>query len=627
LDFNANFQISTSVSDGAASVSGVKNVIGTAVNDAPTASAPASYAATEQTALDLKNSGLLIADVDAASGTMTLTLNVAAGVLNATAGGSGATVSGSATDTVTITGNINQINDLLNSDATSTLSYLNSSDTPPASVALTLSVSDGGNTGSGGTLTGNAVSTINISAVNDAPVLANTATLNYTENAAATAIHSAITVADVDNGTLSSATVSITGNFAAGQDVLGFTNVAMGNISISSNAGGVLTLSSAGATATLAQWQAALRAVTYSNSSDNPSTLARTVSFVVNDGAASSNIVTATVNVAAVNDPAIIAGTTSGAVTEADGVANGTLNTPTAAGTLTATDPDDPANTFAAVGTATASTGGFGTFTMTAGGAWTYTLNNADVTVEALNNGQTLADSFTVITVDGTPQTINITINGSNDNAIVAGAISGAVTEAGGVANGTLNTPTATGVLTATDVDNPANSFNAQASTVSTGGYGSFTMSAGGTWLYTLDNANATVQALNNGQTLADSFVVTTVDGTAQTVSITINGADDAPVITSNGGGAAAAVSVAENSVASVAVTTVTASDADGPALTYSIAGGADAGLFSIHPASGVLTFNTAPDFEAPADAGGNNVYDVTVQVSDGTLLRRRPSR
>ena len=62
----------------------------------------------------------------------------------------------------------------------------------------------------------------------------------------------------------------------ASEDVLSFTNVpaTMGNIAGAYNAGtGVMTLTSAGSTATLAQWQAALRAVQYSNSSDNPSTI------------------------------------------------------------------------------------------------------------------------------------------------------------------------------------------------------------------------------------------------------------------------------------------------------------------------------------------------------------------
>ena len=71
-------------------------------------------------------------------------------------------------------------------------------------------------------------------------------------------------------------------------------------------------------------------------------------------------------------------------------------------------------------------------------------------------------------------------------------------------------------------------------------------------------------------------------------------------------------------------MTTVTATDADrtANALTYSIAGGADAAKFTINSTSGALTFIAAPDFEAPTDYGANNVYDVTVQVSDGTANR-----
>ncbi|MBT0964303.1 cadherin domain-containing protein, partial [Denitromonas iodatirespirans] len=42
------------------------------------------------------------------------------------------------------------------------------------------------------------------------------------------------------------------------------------------------------------------------------------------------------------------------------------------------------------------------------------------------------------------------------------------------------------------------------------------------------------------------------------------------------------------------------------------------AARFSIDGSTGVLTFNAAPNFEAPTDVGGDNIYDVTVQVSDG---------
>jgi len=59
----------------------------------------------------------------------------------------------------------------------------------------------------------------------------------------------------------------------------------------------------------------------------------------------------------------------------------------------------------------------------------------------------------------------------------------------------------------------------------------------------------------------------------------------------------------------------------DGPSLTFSVASGADAGLFAINAVTGALSFLSAPDFEAPADADHNNVYDVIVRASDGTLF------
>ena len=74
------------------------------------------------------------------------------------------------------------------------------------------------------------------------------------------------------------------------------------------------------------------------------------------------------------------------------------------------------------------------------------------------------------------------------------------MTEAGGVANGTPGTPTATGDLNATDVDNPGDAWTAVgAPTASANGYGTYALTAAGVWTYTLDNSNAAVQALNAG--------------------------------------------------------------------------------------------------------------------------------
>jgi len=104
-----------------------------------------------------------------------------------------------------------------------------------------------------------------------------------------------------------------------------------------------------------------------------------------------------------------------------------------------------------------------------------------------------------------------------------------------------------------------------------------------------------------------------------QAIAVTVLNVNEfPPVITSNGGGDSAAVSAAENQTA---VTDVNATDADIQALTYSISGGDDAARFAIVPASGVLTFLVVPNFEAPTDVGGNNVYDVVVQASDGGLV------
>lgn len=95
---------------------------------------------------------------------------------------------------------------------------------------------------------------------------------------------------------------------------------------------------------------------------------------------------------------------------------------------------------------------------------------------------------------------------------------------------------------------------------------------------------------------------------------------DDTPRITSGGGGASAAYTQIEGTEW---VATLTATDADVPAQTlhWSIAGGADAAAFALDPVSGALRFLTAPRLDTPADANADQVYQVDVQVDDGTGL------
>ncbi|MBY8027525.1 VCBS domain-containing protein [Vibrio fluvialis] len=146
-------------------------------------------------------------------------------------------------------------------------------------------------------------------------------------------------------------------------------------------------------------------------------------------------------------------------------------------------------------------------------------------------------ETYTVATEDGKDtQTITITINGAaDDSAITVGSGDSAaesVTEDENVTDGNLTT---SGSLTVTDADGDG-AFNTTptftSSTVEGGAQlGTLTIDAEGNWTYTVDNNNATVQGLNAGETIVETYTVATEDGKdTQTITITINGAADAPI-------------------------------------------------------------------------------------------------
>ena len=108
----------------------------------------------------------------------------------------------------------------------------------------------------------------------------------------------------------------------------------------------------------------------------------------------------------------------------------------------------------------------------------------------------------------------------------------------------------------------------------------------------------------------------------SQTLSVSVTDVYEAPpnsppVITSNGGGNDATISIPENTKS---VTTVQASDSDGDTITYSILNSLDSDKFTINLTSGVLLFSSAPDFETPTDSDKNNIYEVMVVANDGNL-------
>ncbi|WP_037422622.1 VCBS domain-containing protein, partial [Shewanella xiamenensis] len=241
-----------------------------------------------------------------------------------------------------------------------------------------------------------------------------------------------------------------------------------------------------------------------------------TIPITVTDSTGATSTANLTITLAGSNDGAIISGTDAGTVTEDTQLTTG--------GQLTVTDIDDQESAF----TAQAKTAGsYGSFTLAADGHWTYTLDNKNSAVQALGQNATLTDSLTVQSVDGTTHAITVTINGHDDGALIAGVDSGTVTEDSNVATGKITT---SGQLTISDPDAGQDHFTAQTNVA--GSYGTFSLNADGQWRYSADNSQTAIQQLKAGATLTDSFTVTSADGTNHTVTVTLTGSNDAPVLT-----------------------------------------------------------------------------------------------
>jgi VCBS repeat-containing protein len=169
---------------------------------------------------------------------------------------------------------------------------------------------------------------------------------------------------------------------------------------------------------------------------------------------------------------------------------------------------------------------------ITADGKVGYDASSIAATVNALGAGQTLQDSFiyAIRVANGTLSwaTATITLVGVDDKSVLSGATSGHVVEAGYTVEGTARpgVPEAAGTLTITDPDS-VTTIVPITSMTSDSGFGSFSINAAGQWTYDLDNSNATVNALHDGGQLTDTFTVTTTDGTTQTITVTIFGAND----------------------------------------------------------------------------------------------------
>ncbi len=299
----------------------------------------------------------------------------------------------------------------------------------------------------------------------------------------------------------------------------------------------------------------------------------------------------ADVNVEGTNDvPTIVEDDTipTGAVTEDDAAvtltANGTIafNDPDLTDTHTASFVPKSTTSNAHLpgfnnGTSYIGTFALGTVIQSPGASsrgsvgWTFTIDDNDPVLQSLAEGQTITQVYTV-TVDDhhggiVTKDVTVTITGTNDAPTITSgedAAAGSVTEDSSLPlsiGGTLaiqdldliDTHNAEVVFTSSSVSSPLPGFGANAN------IGTFTIDPsvlesnldtnnGATlgWHFTLDNSNAVLQSLAQGQSITQVYTVTFTDNhdatVTQEVTVTINGANDAPTIISSAADAAGAV-------------------------------------------------------------------------------------
>ncbi|MET4696342.1 retention module-containing protein [Endozoicomonas lisbonensis] len=373
-----------------------------------------------------------------------------------------------------------------------------------------------------------------IQGINDPSNISVNDNLSYIENDAHIPIDRSLTLTDVDSSTIHSATIKISGSYNPAEDQLGFLD--QNGITGHWNAvSGTLDLTGQ---ATTAQYQEALRAVTYSNGSDAPDTTDRIISFKVNDGYHDSSVATATITITAVNDAPTASDKTltldedtsytftaadfSFSDIDGDNLSSITIKTLPAAGSLTLngsavtanqviTAGDTPNLVFTPAANANGANYANIGFTVSDGslnsGTQTLTMD-----VTAVNDAPTAADNTLTVAEDGS-HTFSASEFGFSD--IDSGDTLSSVTIKTLPAAGSLtlngSSVTANQVIAAADIPNLVFAPAANANGANYANIG-FTVSDGslssGTQTLTMD-----VTAVNDAPTASDNTLTVTEDG------------------------------------------------------------------------------------------------------------------
>lgn len=482
----------------------------------------------------------------------------------------------------------------------------------------------------GGAPSNLATSTIHVTPQNDPPTLdlddnnssgvnAGNVGIAYMENGAAVPLHSIIVTSDLDDTDYDAAQVIHTNPQAGDVISINGTAVSAGDTgsvgpvsySVSVNLGGQLVIDLSG-TATLTQYTAALQAVSFSSSSENPPVIQRDITFQISDGTDLSPLRHAFVTVTAVNDAPV-----GSPIPQQSGLDSEALSPLDVSGYFT--DPDSPTLTYSLAPGApvwlsiNATTGIISgtpplhastTTNGTTPGTWDVTVVATDGGIPNLSDNVSLTYVITNPAPVAQPDQLNATegtvLSGVN---VFSNNGSGADSDVDGDS------------FTVTQVDGAA--LNVGAGTAGSAG-GLFTIGSNGALSFT-DNGDFEDLGVGETRDTTITYQITDADGgtSAATLTVTVTGSNDPPVVST---AFADPASVTDGNTGFTFNGASAFTDPDGDMLSYSLGAGAPSWL-TINPVTGVVSIVGSIPADASQNtnivAGSDGTYNVQVIATD----------
>jgi Domain of unknown function (DUF4347)/Bacterial Ig domain/Cadherin domain/Right handed beta helix region len=473
---------------------------------------------------------------------------------------------------------------------------------------------------------------------NIAPVISSieAVPLDYLENSGEVIVSNTISIVDTDDVNLQSARIHLIGSSGSATERLNFVNQ-LGITHGWNSTTGVLTLTGL---ASVSDYEAAFRSITYLNTSENPTTTLRSVSFEINDGKGFSTNAMRSISVKPINDAPVFTPSAPSLLSINEDAVNNGGNTIASVISGSVFDAESTSQVGIAI-----------TSLNSGNGLWQFSIDNGvfwnDLPAASNSSALLLRPEdrirFVPNTENGTTATFQfVAWDQSNATLGKHGSFVSIVGNRGGTNAFSVNSDiakidvtslndiptisttnftfaensTLVGDVVASDIDAPAQVLSYSLTSFADSKLFDIDSKTGRvTALTQLDFENST-DANDDGIYTIQVVVTDSVGAsTMRNISISVSDVNEQPTILSS------TFSVDENSTT---VGSLVGTDVDaGDVWNWSLDGtGLDNSLFSIDSMSGALTFNQLPDFELPLDADENNLYQVAILATDSKGLQ-----